>query len=189
MVEKALELANADRRIEVATALVEARQKEIELKHQCDLYELELKSKLEVEKFNDKAEMTRLEEAEAQARAQAKQDVQSILDAIQSAELAREQSKIELKLAEERSKAELEAAKQQAYADTIKTIMGAISEDLVAAITTGAESEMVASVAKSLSPYVLAGQGESPVDVVNKLVRGTTLEDTLKNVHGLTTGE
>ena len=189
MVEKALELANADRRIEVATALAEARQKEIELKHKGDLYELELKSKLEIEKFNDKAEMARLEEAEAQARAQAKQDVQEILDAIQAAELAREQSKIELKLAEERSKAELEAAKQQAYAETIKTIMESISEDLVAAITTGAESEMVSSVAKSLSPYVLAGRGESPVDVVNKLIRGTTLEETLKNVHGLTTGE
>ena len=185
MVSKALELANADRRIEVAKALAKAEAEETELKHKSKLFEIELKAKAEKEAFNQKAEIARLEEAEAQARAQAKSDMQVVLDAIQKSELAREQAKIDLQLAKEKSEAELEAAKQAAYAETVKTIMGAISEDLVAALTTSSRDAMTADVAKSLAPYALANRDESVSDVVNKLLRGTTLEDTLKDIHDL----
>ena len=185
MVSKALELANADRRIEVAKALAAADAEEVELKHKAKLYELELRADIEEKNFAAKAEAARREEAEAQARAQAKSDLQVVLDEIQKAELAREQSKIELQLAKERSEAELEAAKQAAYAETVKTIMGAISEDLVAALTTSSRDAMTAKVAESLAPYALANRDESVSDVVNKLLRGTTLEDTLKDIHDL----
>ena len=185
MVSKALELANADRRIEVAKALAAADAEEVELKHKAKLYELELRADIEEKNFAVKAEAARREEVEAQARAQAKSDLQVVLDEIQKAELAREQSKIELQLAKERSEAELEAAKQAAYAETVKTIMGAISEDLVAALTTSSRDAMTAKVAESLAPYALANRDESVSDVVNKLLRGTTLEDTLKDIHDL----
>ena len=185
MVSKALELANADRRIEVAKALAAADAEEVELKHKAKLYELELRADIEEKNFAVKAEAARREEVEAQARAQAKSDLQVVLDEIQKAELAREQSKIELQLAKERSEAELEAAKQAAYAETVKTIMGAISEDLVAALTTSSRDAMTAKVAEPLAPYALANRDESVSDVVNKLLRGTTLEDTLKDIHDL----
>lgn len=185
MVSKALELANADRRIEVAKALAAADAEEVELKHKAKLYELELRADIEEKNFAAKAEAARREEAEAQARAQAKSDLQVVLDEIQKAELARKQSEIELQLAKERSQAELEAAKQAAYAETVKTIMGAISEDLVAALTTSSRDAMTAKVAESLAPYALANRDESVSDVVNKLLRGTTLEDTLKDIHDL----
>lgn len=185
MVSKALELANADRRIEVAKALAAADAEEVELKHKAKLYELELRADIEEKNFAAKAEAARREEAEAQARAQAKSDLQVVLDEIQKAELARKQSEIELQLAKERSEAELEAAKQAAYAETVKTIMGAISEDLVAALTTSSRDAMTAKVAESLAPYALANRDESVSDVVNKLLRGTTLEDTLKDIHDL----
>ena len=63
--------------------------------------------------------------------------------------------------------------------------MGAISEDLVAALTTSSRDAMTAKVAESLAPYALANRDESVSDVVNKLLRGTTLEDTLKDIHDL----
>ena len=185
MVSKALELANADRRIEVAKALAAADAEEVELKHKAKLYELELRADIEEKNFVAKAEAARREEAEAQARAQAKSDLQVVLDKIQKAELAREQSKIDLQLAKEKAEADLEAAKQAAYAETVKTIMGAISEDLVAALTTSSKDAMTAKVAESLAPYALANRDESVSDVVNKLLRGTTLEDTLKDIHDL----
>ena len=185
MVSKALELANADRRIEVAKALAAADAEEIELKHKAKLYELELRADIEEKNFTAKAEAARREEAEAQARAQAKSDLQVVLDEIQKSELAREQSKIDLQLAKEKAEADLEAAKQAAYAETVKTIMGAISEDLVAALTTSSRDAMTAKVAESLAPYALANRDESVSDVVNKLLRGTTLEDTLKDIHDL----
>ena len=185
MVSKALELANADRRIEVAKALAAADAEEVELKHKAKLYELELRADIEEKNFAAKAEAARREEAEAQARAQAKSDLQVVLDEIQKSELAREQSKIDLQLAKEKAEADLEAAKQAAYAETVKTIMGAISEDLVAALTTSSRDAMTAKVAESLAPYALANRDESVSDVVNKLLRGTTLEDTLKDIHDL----
>lgn len=185
MVSKALELANADRRIEVAKALAAADAEEVELKHKAKLYELELRADIEEKNFAAKAEAARREEAEAQARAQAKSDLQVVLDEIQKAELAREQSKIDLQLAKEKAEADLEAAKQAAYAETVKTIMSAISEDLVAALTTSSRDAMTAKVAESLAPYALANRDESVSDVVNKLLRGTTLEDTLKDIHDL----
>lgn len=185
MVSKALELANADRRIEVAKALAAADAEEVELKHKAKLYELELRADIEEKNFAVKAEAARREEVEAQARAQAKSDLQVVLDEIQKAELAREQSKIDLQLAKEKAEADLEAAKQAAYAETVKTIMGAISEDLVAALTTSSRDAMTAKVAESLAPYALANRDESVSDVVNKLLRGTTLEDTLKDIHDL----
>lgn len=185
MVSKALELANADRRIEVAKALAAADAEEVELKHKAKLYELELRADIDEKNFAAKAEAARREEAEAQARAQAKSDLQIVLDEIQKSELAREQSKIDLQLAKEKAEADLEAAKQAAYAETVKTIMGAISEDLVAALTTSSRDAMTAKVAESLAPYALANRDESVSDVVNKLLRGTTLEDTLKDIHDL----
>ena len=185
MVSKALELANADRRIEVAKALAAADAEEVELKHKAKLYELELRADIEEKNFAAKAEAARREEAEAQARAQAKSDLQVVLDEIQKAELARKQSEIDLQLAKEKAEADLEAAKQAAYAETVKTIMGAISEDLVAALTTSSRDAMTAKVAESLAPYALANRDESVSDVVNKLLRGTTLEDTLKDIHDL----
>ena len=185
MVSKALELANADRRIEVAKALAAADAEEVELKHKAKIYELELRADIEEKNFAAKAEAARREEAEAQARAQAKSDLQIVLDEIQKAELARKQSEIDLQLAKEKAEADLEAAKQAAYAETVKTIMGAISEDLVAALTTSSRDAMTAKVAESLAPYALANRDESVSDVVNKLLRGTTLEDTLKDIHDL----
>ena len=185
MVSKALELANADRRIEVAKALAAADAEEVELKHKAKIYELELRADIEEKNFAAKAEAARREEAEAQARAQAKSDLQVVLDEIQKAELARKQSEIDLQLAKEKAEADLEAAKQAAYAETVKTIMGAISEDLVAALTTSSRDAMTAKVAESLAPYALANRDESVSDVVNKLLRGTTLEDTLKDIHDL----
>lgn len=185
LVEQSLELANADRRVEVAKALAKAKKEEVDLRYAANLYDLEKEQEIKTKKLNNQSEVSRIEEAEAQARAQAKKDMQTLLDEIQKAELAREQSKIDLQLNKEKSMADLENAKQEAYAATVKTIMESISPDLVAAISASTESEMISSVAKHLSPYALAGHGESAADVVNKLVRGTTLEDTLKNVHRL----
>lgn len=186
MVSKALELANADRRIEVAKALAKADEETIELKHKAKLYEISLKAEADRFAFDAKAEITRREEAEAQARVEAKRDMQVVLDAIQSAELAREKEKTDARLARDKEYAELENAKQKAYAETVKTIMESISDDLVAALTTSSKDAATAKIAESLAPYALAGGDESVSDVVNKILRGTTLEDTLKGIHDLT---
>lgn len=182
IVEQTLKLTNANKKIEVSTALAEAKKKELELQYETKRYEMELNKANEIEKFENQAKMARLEEAEAAARAKAKQDMQEVLDEIQKAELEREQAKNAVRLENIKATNDLEAAKQAAYAEMVKSIVDSISPDLVAAISTTTENEMVSNVAKSLSPYALASGTESASDVVNKLLRGTTLENVVKGI-------
>jgi hypothetical protein len=42
---------------------------------------------------------------------------------------------------------------------------------------------MTETIASSLSPYALAGKDESVADVVNKLLRGTSLEGVIDGVN------
>ena len=69
-------------------------------------------------------------------------------------------------------------------ATTVAKIMASIGPDLVAAMNSKSNAEMTEAIAKSLSPYVIAGAGENISDVVNKITRGTSLEDFVKNYKG-----
>ena len=59
--------------------------------------------------------------------------------------------------------------------------MESISEDLVAAMTNKANSEMLETVTKAMAPYAIAN-GESVADVTNKLLRGTGLDEVINNL-------
>ena len=78
--------------------------------------------------------------------------------------------------------AEIEKAKQEAYAATVKEIMSSIQPDLVAAISASTQAELLKEGMASISPYAIAN-GESVADTVNKLLRGTSLEEII-NVKG-----
>lgn len=60
--------------------------------------------------------------------------------------------------------------------------MASITPGLVEALTSKSNEDMLAAVAKSISPYAIA-QGESIADVTNKLLRGTALEDVIGDVN------
>ena len=101
--------------------------------------------------------------------------MQKLLDTIQAAQLARDKKFDDAKIETEKQLAEIEKARQEAYAATIKTIMESVSEDLVAALTTNANADMLETVTTAMAPYAIAN-GESVADVTNKLLRGTSLE-------------
>ena len=61
--------------------------------------------------------------------------------------------------------------------------MTAIQPELVAAMTTKANASLTETIAKSLAPYALAGEDESASDVVNKLLRGTSLEGIVEGIN------
>ena len=80
-------------------------------------------------------------------------------------------------------KSQIEKAKQTAYADTIARIMSSISDDLVAAMSSKSNNDMTVAIAQAIAPYALAGNNESVSDVVNKLLRGTPLEQLVNDVN------
>lgn len=182
LIQKSVELADAAARMEVVTALADVKKKEAELNNETALYALELEQKRTEEEMHNE-EMIRAKKREAKAaEVQAQNDLQGILTAIQSAEMARIKEKQDAEIAHAKELAEIEKAKQEAYAATVKEIMSSIQPDLVAAISASTQAELLKEGMASISPYAIAN-GESVADTVNKLLRGTSLEEII-NVKG-----
>ena len=175
MVQKALELSVAEKRVQVATALAEAERQEQELRSQQLLNKMELQRKEAMEKMDIQSQINRQQEAEKVASKQAEKDLQVLIDQINDASLARQAKNDEAELAKKQALADLEAKKQEAYANTVKSVMASISPDLVAAMTTESNAELMKAVSESMAPYAIA-RGESVADTVNLLLRGTPLE-------------
>ena len=203
MVRKTLELKDAERSIEIAEARAVADKKEQELRNQELLNKLALDEKEATKKLEIQAAVNRLKEAEQAATMQAKKDLQPILAKIHEEEEARETAahnadlarrkeahlqEMELKrnaqLQEEahaEKMAEIERAKQDAYAAAVASIMNSVSPELVSALTTKSNNDMLEAVTKAMSPYAMA-RNESVAEVTNKLLRGTSLEGLVDSV-------
>ena len=181
MIRNTLELSDAEKKNSIAKKLAEYENEEAKLKSERDMYRLELKNLYETQQLKNEEELAAAKREQAKAEKQAEADLQELQDAIHKAKLERDKAIENARLNIERQMAAIEKGKQKAYAETVERIMGAISEDLVAAMTSKANNDMLETVTKSMSPYAIA-QGESVVDVTNKLLRGTSLEDTLTGI-------
>lgn len=181
MIQKTLELSDATKRMEVVTKLAEYEQKEAQLKHDNKMYSLELNQKLEIEKMEKQAELAKKQRAEDEARKQAEADMQVILDAIQDAQLERNKKADEAKIATEKELAEIEKSRQTAYAETVASIMKSVSPDLVAAMNAKSNADIMQGLGNAVAPYSIAN-GESIAETVNTLIRGTSFQETLKNL-------
>ncbi len=178
LVKKEIELSDADARVKATTALAEKEKEEAAIRNESALFELELEqARLERKLQNEEDIRTKQREAEM-AAAQAQNDLQALLTANQTAEMNRLKEKREAEIEHEKALAEIEKGKQEAYANTVKEIMASISPDLVAAISASTQANLLREGMESISPYAIAN-GESVADTVNKLLRGTSLENII----------
>ena len=115
------------------------------------------------------------------AQMQAKKELQPLIDAVQEAERARKKALQDMEAERLERLAEIEKAKQQAYADTIKEILNAIQPGLIEAISGSSKAEILKTGMEAIGPYALANGDETIPDTVNKLVRGTTLENIINS--------
>lgn len=178
LVKKEIELSDADARVKATTALAEKEKEEAAIRNESALFELELEQARRERKLQNEEDIrTKQREAEM-AAAQAQNDLQALLTANQTAEMNRLKEKREAEIEHEKALAEIEKGKQEAYASTVKEIMTSISPDLVAAISASTQAELLKEGMESISPYAIAN-GESVADTVNKLLRGTSLENII----------
>lgn len=183
LVRKEIELSDADARVKATTALAEKEKEEAAIRNESALFELELEqARLERKLQNEEDIRTKQREAEM-AEAQAQNDLQVLLTANQTAEMNRLKEKREAEIEHEKALAEIEKSKQEAYANTVKEIMASISPGLIAAISASTQAELLKEGMESISPYALAN-GESVADTVNKLLRGTSLENIINTKMG-----
>ena len=181
MIAKTLELSDATKKMEVVTQLAEYEKRENELNHQNKIYALKLNERLETEKLAKETLLNAKKAEQEAAMEQAEADLQVIKDKIAEAELARLKAEDNARIETEKAIAEIEKAKQDAYAETIATIMKAIGPDLAAALNARANSEIMNGIGQAIAPYAIA-KNESVSQAVNTLIRGTSFEDTLKNI-------
>lgn len=179
MIQKSLELSDAERRIAVITKLAEAEKAEQELRSQQVLNKLELQRTETMTKLDMQSEANRKKEAEQQAIKQAECDMAVIVDAIHDAELARKQKDSDAEIARQQALADIEKTKQDAYAETVKKVMNSIQPGLIEALTANGNVNLMKTIADGVAPYALANN-ESSADVVDRLLRGTTLEGIIK---------
>lgn len=175
MVEKSLELSDAEARVKVAEALFDAEKKENELASTKLINRMNLQGEEARRKLEIQAEVNRKQEAEKQAAKQAEKDMQVLIDAIHEAEMTRKQKETDANIAEKQALADIEKAKQEAYAKTVADVMKSIQPDLVAAIQAQSDSKIFNSIATGIAPYAI-GNGESAAEFVDRLLHGTTLE-------------
>jgi major vault protein len=181
MIEKTLELSDAAKKMEVVEKLASYEKREAELKNQNQMLQIELKKAYEAEKLAAQAELDATTRAQEEAVKQAEADMQTLLDQIQTAKLERAKKEDDAKIATEKALAAIEKDKQDAYAKTVAVIMDSITPELVSAMTSKSNADMLSAVSKSIAPYALA-KDESVAEVTNKLLRGTTLEGVIDNI-------
>ena len=182
MITQSLKLSDAEKRVAVAEQLASAEQKEQELRTQQLLNKMTLKREEAMRELEIQSEVNRQREAEDLAKKQAESDMQTIVNAIHEASLARKDKDYAQELEYQKNLAILEEKKQKVYAETVASIMESIGPDLVAAMNTKSNAEMTVAISEAMAPYALA-KGESVSEVVNKLLRGTSLEDTINGIN------
>lgn len=181
MIKKTLELSMATKKMKTVEQLAKYAKEEAKLNHESNMYRIDLEQKAAEEKWRNQAAMAELKREETAAEMAAKKDMQAVLDAIQAAQLARDKAQDEAKIATEKELAAIEKAKQTAYAETVAKIMGSIQPELVAAMKAQANADLTKGIGATIAPYAIAN-GESVSQAVTRLLKGTTLEETIKNI-------
>ena len=183
IVSKELELIDSAKMLELTEQQVAINAKVLTMQANNALLELKLRSEEEAKKRELKAIENREIEAERVTQYQAKLGEADIRAQVEEKTREMERLANELKAEHEAKMIELEAKRKEIQTEAAAKIMQAIGPDLVAAMNNKSNSELVSQIVKSLSPYALAGDYESASDVVNKLVRGTGLEELINGVN------
>ena len=182
IIEDNIAAVRQEEEIELKKRIVAAETKQEEDAIAAKQRILELNHTQALDVLAKKEAIAEVKRAQDEAARQAEVDLQKIINLISTADLERKRKSAELEQEIEQKKADLEKVKQEAYAATVERIFGAITPDLTAAMNNKANAELTAVIAESMSPYAIAGVGESVSEVTRKLLRGTTLEEVVGNL-------
>ena len=181
MVSKMLELSDATKKAEMTEKLAEFERREAELAHETKMYRIELDRVAKEESLKAEAIINATKRAEEAAQVQAKADIQKIQDVIHAAMLARDRAADDQKIETEKQLADIEKAKGDAYAKQIVEMLTAIQPGFIEAMQGQTNASLMNGICATLAPEAIA-RNESVSEAVTRLVKGTTLEETLKKI-------
>jgi hypothetical protein len=174
--------------VQMAEANFNRNKKEVEmqmqiekLKHEATLNVIFAQMEEEEKNRDLLAAKNRFDEEEAKCRLEAERERDTINGEIEAKKLERNKAREDQRLEIRNREIEQTTKEKQVYAETVATIMNAVSPDLIAAMQSNSNAETLRSVAESMAPLAIA-RGESVADTVNTLMRGTTLENVFNKI-------
>lgn len=181
IIQKTLKAIEAENSLEIDKEIARLEKEKASVENDKNKYIEELKAELEQTKLENEAELNRKKEEEYKKANEASRDLQTILTAIDNAEIARQKarSKMETDTEAERNKVLIDFKEKET--ENIVKILTAISPKLAIAMENRTNAELMDTVVQSISPYAIA-EDKSVDDVVNKLLRGTSMEGLIKKI-------
>ena len=181
IIQKTLKAIEAENSLEIDKEIARLEKEKANVENDKNKYIEELKAELERTRLDNEAELNRKKEEEKKKANEASRDLQTILTAIDNAEIARQKarSKMETDTEAERNKVLIDFKEKET--ENIVKILTAISPKLAIAMENRTNAELMDTVVQSISPYAIA-EDKSVDDVVNKLLRGTSMEGLIKKI-------
>lgn len=177
-VKDAFDLTKAQKRVEITTVINQCKKAEIECSHALRAFEIQKDNEIALNAYKAKIENLNREE-DIQKRKQNMELQEAESNAlIRDIEINESKEQEEFKFEMKQRTTELELAKQAATAKAVQEIMSSVSPDLIAAIETSSNRDMLSTVSKSIAPYAMA-RDTNVADFVNTLLKGTSLENVI----------
>lgn len=192
IIQKTLDLSAAEKDTQLTEGLAKAELIKADLEYQGALHALNLKEDLgkATQEAIDHIQQKRI--AYQKTMKQAEKELLKLSEEIQKSKLNISKATADHEIEIEQKKDDLALHKQNVYADNAKKIIDSVSPDLVAAMNSTANADLMAAVTSAMGPYAIA-RGESVSEVTNMLLRGTSLEgiigDLMKKVERIPSEE
>lgn len=181
IISKNLQLADAEEQLNLTKKLAEYNMNIQDIEYNQNKKDIEYALNLEMEKLNKVSTIEKEKRKEEKDKLTAKQALQKSYEEINNAEIARRKALYEQTHNEEVQRVEIEKEEKINHANMIKSIFESISPDLISALESKSNAEMLSTVTQSMAPYAIAGE-ESVAETTNKLLRGTSLENVVNAI-------
>lgn len=181
IIQQTINLADAELRTANEKKIIALDKETAEKRAELDKYKAELDQTAIKERIARESERKALYDAQEKASKEAEKELQTVLDAIQEAKLARDKKADDAKIETEKALADIEKTRQEAYAATVAKIMESVGPDLTAALSATANESVTRAIASAVSPYSMA-KGESISKTVDTLLRGTPLDKVIRDI-------
>lgn len=181
VLEKELAKQSAEKQLVIEKEILNINKEKGLANHNYLMAKIEATAEEDRRSYEISCAQEEAEDNEAKRVLEASAELQELQDIIHAAELEREEKEREAKLEHERKLAEIEKQKLEARATAMKEVLSSIGTDLAMAMNNSNNKDVVEAIAKAVSPYAIANN-EGVSDAINKLVRGTALEDVIAGV-------
>lgn len=182
MIAESIKLAEADKQIELAQKLATAEQTEAKLRDETNRYNLALETAFNEEKLAKEKELAQKKHENAEAEYSMNSKIAQLQNEIDELNNLGLKARQDLEIEYQKQQDELEKARMMAKAEAVKTVINAISPDLIAALQTQSNAELMSSLTANMAPFAMASNNESVADVTNKLLRGLPIDDSVKKL-------